>query len=72
MSYMSTESDTGVWIKRSATENGTAYYKYMLVNVDYVQHLEKVCTGRYVESKPVLSIEERFWATRYISQGQRR
>ena len=32
--YRSIESDLDVWIKRATTENGTAYYNYMLVYVD--------------------------------------
>ena len=38
---MSTESDPDVWIKRAKKENGTTYYKYMLVSVDDVIHLGK-------------------------------
>ena len=38
---MSTEFEPGVWIKRATTDNGTAYYKSMLVYVDDVQHLAK-------------------------------
>ena len=36
MVYRSTDSDPEVWIKRETTDNGTAYYKYMLVYVDDV------------------------------------
>ena len=38
---MFTESDPDVWIKRATTDNVNAYYKYMLVYVDDVIHLEK-------------------------------
>ena len=34
-------SDPEVWIKRATTDNGTYYYKYMLVYVDDVLHLAK-------------------------------
>ena len=39
--YRSSDSDPVFWIKRATTENGTAYYKYMLVYVDDVLHLVK-------------------------------
>ena len=42
MGYRYTESDPNVWIKRTTADNGTAYYKYMLVYVDDVIHLAKV------------------------------
>ena len=41
MGYRSTDSDPDFWIKRERTDNGTAYYKYMLVYVDDVLHLAK-------------------------------
>ena len=41
MGYRSTDSDPEIWIKRSTTENGNAYYNYILVYVDDVIHLAK-------------------------------
>ena len=41
MGYKSNESDPDVWIKRATSQNGTSYYKYMLVYVDDVIHLAK-------------------------------
>ena len=41
MCYISIESEPEVWIKRATIDNGTAYYKYMLVHVDDVLHLAK-------------------------------
>ena len=41
MDYRSTEYDPDVWIKRATPDNGTAYYKYMLLYVDDVLHLVK-------------------------------
>ena len=41
MGYRSIESDRDVWIKSSTSENGNAYYKYMLVYVDDVLYLAK-------------------------------
>ena len=39
MSYRCTESEPDVCIKMATTNNGTAYYKYMLVYVDDVLHV---------------------------------
>ena len=36
MGYRSTESDPDVYINRATTDNGTDYYKYMLVYVNDV------------------------------------
>ena len=41
MGYRSTDSDSSVRIKRATAENGTAYYKYILVYVDDALHLAK-------------------------------
>ena len=41
MGYRSTESDTNIMINRKRTDNGNAYYKYILVYVDDVLHLAK-------------------------------
>ena len=41
MGHKSTESDPNFWIKRETTENGTSYYKYMLVYVNDVLHIGK-------------------------------
>ena len=41
MGYRYTKYDPDVWIKRATTENGTEYYKYMLVHVYDVLHLAK-------------------------------
>ena len=41
MGYRYTKSDPDVWINRATIENGTFYYKYMLVYVNDVLHLAK-------------------------------
>ena len=41
MCNRSTESEPDVWIKKVTTDNGTAYYKYMLIYVYDVLHLAK-------------------------------
>ena len=41
MGYRSTDSDPDVWINRATTDNGNAYYNYMLVYVDDVLQIEK-------------------------------
>ena len=41
MGYRYNDSYPDVWMKREPTENGTPYYKYMLVYVDNVIHLAK-------------------------------
>ena len=38
MGYSSTNSDPDVWIKGATADNGSAYYRYMLVYVDDVLH----------------------------------
>ena len=38
MGCRSTDSDPDVWINRATTENGTAYYKYVLVYFNDVLH----------------------------------
>ena len=45
MGYRSNESDTALCIKRSTAENGTAYYKYMLVQINDVLHLANDAQG---------------------------
>ena len=41
MGHRSTESDSDFCIKRETIDNGTAFYKYMLVYVNDVLHLKK-------------------------------
>ena len=42
MGYRYTESEHEIWINRATPYNGTYYYKYMLLYVNDVLHLEKV------------------------------
>ena len=39
MGFMSNESNPDVCINRATTDNGTSYYKYMLVYIDNVIHI---------------------------------
>ena len=67
ISYMSTESDPDVWIKRAKKENGTTYYKYMLVSVDDVIHLGKDAQEDMFKLNQVNWLKEVFWSPdRYL------
>ena len=48
------------WIKRSTTDNGTAYYKYMLVYVNYVIHLTKNAKEDIFKLHQVCRLKEGF------------
>ena len=60
MGYRSTESDPEVWINMSTSENGTDYYKYMLVYVDDVLHLENNAHEDILKLSQVYLLEEVF------------
>ena len=56
MCYISIESEPEVWIKRATIDNGTAYYKYMLVHVDDVLHLAKEAQGDMFRVKKFINL----------------
>ena len=55
MCNRSTESEPDVWIKKVTTDNGTAYYKYMLVYVYDVLHLAKDA------QEDMLKLHQAYW-----------
>ena len=70
MGYRSTESDPGVWINRETTENGTAYYKYMLVYVNGVIHLTNDAQDDILKLNQVNQLKEGFGPPdRYIGNN---
>ena len=67
MGYRSTESDPDVWINRTTTENGIAYYKYMLLYVDDVLHLANNAQEDMLKLNQVYRLKEGFGTPdRYI------
>ena len=60
MGYRSTESDSDVWINRAATDNGNAYYKYMLVYVNDVLHLAKDAQEDMLRINQIYRLKEGF------------
>ena len=60
MGYRSTKSDPDVWMHREITEDGTDYYKYMLVYVDDVLHLEKDAQEYMLKLNQVYFLKEYF------------
>ena len=60
MSYRYTESDPEIWKNRATTENGTAYYKYMLVYVNDVLHPENYSQEYMLKLNQVYLLKEGF------------
>ena len=60
MGYRSTESDPDIWIKSATTDNGTAYYTYILVYVDDVLHLTKDAQENMLKLNQVYLLKEGF------------
>ena len=70
ISYRHTESYPNVQKKRATEENGTAYYKYMLVYADYVLHLAKYAQEYMLNLNQVYQLKEGFGPTdRYIGSN---
>ena len=70
---MSTDSEPGVWINRATTENGTSYYKYMLVYVDDVLHPAKYAKKYMLKLNKVYRLKEGFRPTdRYLGANVNR
>ena len=60
MGYRSTESDPDVYIQRATTDNGNAYYNYMLVYVDGELHLENHSQEDMLKLNQVYRLNEGF------------
>ena len=60
MGYRSNESEPDVLIKRVTTDNGTAYYKYMLAYVNYVLHLTNYVQEYMLELNQSYRLKEVF------------
>ena len=60
MGYKSTEPVTEVWIKKTTTENCTAYYKYILVYIDDVLHFAKNAQEDMLNLNQVYLLKEKF------------
>ena len=71
MGYRSTESNPDVCINRVTTENGNAYYKYMLLYVDDVIHLAKDEQVNMLKLNHVYQLEDFFGSPdRYLGVGR--
>ena len=60
MCNRSTESEPDVWIKKVTTDNGTAYYKYMLIYVDDMIHFSKEAQEDMLKLNQVYRLKEGF------------
>ena len=60
MDYRSTASEPDVYIKRKTTDNGTDYYKYMLVYVNDVLHLAKGAQEYMLKINHLYQLKEGF------------
>ena len=60
MGYRYTESEPEIFIKRATTENGTSYYKCMLVYIDDVIHLARDAQEDILNLNQVYLLKEGF------------